>query len=105
MGELTIKKKKIWGIYIFFILGALRNDLSDLVQGRPVSDELESLIIKKKKMKCFRSIGLKIIFRNIYGKMIKQLIFLTVFIFLFFLYISYESCVKHFLKWFINKLC
>ena len=72
------------GHIFVFILGALRNDLSDLVQGRPVSDELESLIIKKKKMKCFQSIGLKIIFRNIYGKMIKQLIFLTVFIFYFF---------------------
>ena len=48
-GRAHYKKIKKFGAYIyFFILGALRNDLSDLVQGRPVSDELESLIIKKK---------------------------------------------------------
>ena len=49
--ESSLKKKinkKILG-HIFFILGALGNDLSHLVQGQPVSDELESLIIKKKK--------------------------------------------------------
>ena len=39
---------------------------------------------------CPKCIGLKTIFRNIYRKIIKQLIFLTVF------YISYESDIKNF---------